>query len=193
MLHSVDTDSSTIKRIQVLSLRFELSALCDQFDRVKDDTVCRHCGKVVKNKGGNTSNLMANLKTKQFYRVKKYRYYRYFLYIDVGFFSISQQPKIKLNVLGHTTLLLIIATLRTGGDVRPKTSSFSKKNSYMVTQPVQLSLSLISKIEHSWCWHACIKNFNRKPMRSHHAFSAKGRRFAVMSFDIQMWWFHLEQ
>ena len=163
MSHSVDTDSSTIKRIQVLSLRFELSALCDQFDRVKDDTVCRHCGKVVKNKGGNTSNLMANLKTKQFYRVKKYRYYHYFLYIDVGFFSISQQPKIKLNVLGHTTLLLIIATLRTGGDVRPKTSSFSKKNSYMVTQPVQLSLSLISKIEHSWCWHACMhKEFQSK-------------------------------
>ena len=36
---SVDTDS-TIKRIQVLSLRFMisplLSALCDQFDRVRD-------------------------------------------------------------------------------------------------------------------------------------------------------------
>lgn len=115
-----------------------LSVFCDQFDRVKDDNVCRHCGKVVKTKGGNTSNLMANLKTKQFYRVKKYRYYRYFFICRCWFFSISQKPKIKLNVLGHTTLLLIIATLRTGGAVRPKTSSFSKKNSYMVTQPVQL-------------------------------------------------------
>ena len=61
------------------------SAGWDHFNGGKDDTVCHHCGKVVKNKGGNTSNLMAHIKTKQFYKVKKYRYYRYFLYIVIGF------------------------------------------------------------------------------------------------------------
>ena len=29
-------------------------------ERGKDNPVCRHCGKSVKNKGGNTSNLMAH-------------------------------------------------------------------------------------------------------------------------------------
>ena len=33
-------------------------------ERGKDNPVCRHCGKSVKNKGGNTSNLMAHIKTK---------------------------------------------------------------------------------------------------------------------------------
>ena len=32
-------------------------------ERGKDNPVCRHCGKSVKNKGGNTSNLMAHIKT----------------------------------------------------------------------------------------------------------------------------------
>ena len=63
--------------------------------RTRHDTVCRHCGKVVKNKGGNTSNLLVNLKTKQFYRVKKYRYYRYFLYIDVGFFQYRNNLRLS--------------------------------------------------------------------------------------------------
>ena len=35
-------------------------------ERGKDNPVCRHCGKSVKNKGGNTSNLMAHIKTKHF-------------------------------------------------------------------------------------------------------------------------------
>ena len=70
------------------------NAAWDHFNGGKDDTVCHHCGKVVKNKGGNTSNLMAHIKTKQFYGVKKYRYYRYF-FIYRYWFSISQQPKTK--------------------------------------------------------------------------------------------------
>ena len=35
-------------------------------ERGKDDPVCRHCGKSVKNKRGNTSNLRAHIKTKHF-------------------------------------------------------------------------------------------------------------------------------
>ena len=35
-------------------------------EREKDNPVCRHCGKSVKNKGGNTSHLMVHIKTKHF-------------------------------------------------------------------------------------------------------------------------------
>ena len=45
------------------------SAVWEHFERPergKDNPVCHHCGKSVKNKGGNTSNLMAHIKTKHF-------------------------------------------------------------------------------------------------------------------------------
>ena len=45
------------------------SAVWEHFERPergKDNPVCRHCGKSVKNNGGNTSNLMAHIKTKHF-------------------------------------------------------------------------------------------------------------------------------
>ena len=35
-------------------------------ERGKDNPACRHCGKSAKNKGGNTSNLIAHIKTKHF-------------------------------------------------------------------------------------------------------------------------------
>ena len=35
-------------------------------ERGKDNPVCRQCGKSVKNKGGNISNLMVHIKTKHF-------------------------------------------------------------------------------------------------------------------------------
>ena len=42
-------------------------AVWDHFERGKDNyPICRHCGKSVKNKGGNASNLMAHLKTRHF-------------------------------------------------------------------------------------------------------------------------------
>ena len=45
------------------------SAVWEHFERPekgKDNPVCRHCDKSVKNKGGNISNLMARIKTKHF-------------------------------------------------------------------------------------------------------------------------------
>ena len=43
------------------------SAVWDHFEREKDnDPICRHCGKSVKNKEGNTSNLTAHLQTRHF-------------------------------------------------------------------------------------------------------------------------------
>ena len=162
-----------------------LSALCDQFDWVNDDTVCRHCGKVVKNKGGNTSNLMANLKTKQFYRVKKYRYYRYFVIYRCWFFSISQQPKIKLNVFAHTTLL-IIATLRTGGGDQ-KQAVLAKKNHIWSHSLYSLAFSLTIKIEHSWCWHACMhKEFQSKTNEVHHALRVDVLRLCALTFKYNV-------
>ena len=42
-------------------------AVWDHFERGKDNyPICRHCGKGVKNKGGNALNLMAHLKTRHF-------------------------------------------------------------------------------------------------------------------------------
>ena len=42
------------------------SAVWEHFKKGKDDAECKHCGKTVKSKGGNTTNLMAHLKTNHF-------------------------------------------------------------------------------------------------------------------------------
>jgi hypothetical protein len=42
------------------------SAVWNHFKKVKDDPQCQICGKIVKNKGSNTSNLMSHLKTNHY-------------------------------------------------------------------------------------------------------------------------------
>ena len=42
------------------------SAVWDHFKKGKDDPECQLCGKTVKNKGGNTSNLMSHLRTSHY-------------------------------------------------------------------------------------------------------------------------------
>ena len=42
------------------------SAVWEHFKKGKDDAECKHCGKTVKSKGGNTTNLMAHLKTNHY-------------------------------------------------------------------------------------------------------------------------------